>query len=99
MKKPIEHIALKCNYDINDFNDIIKSITRAMDFFQFFLTDLVVDAAVGTRIVQGMAMSFLSKVGNTFYYLRPTSAYTKKFQFTFGNSNATGAVIEKYKIH
>lgn len=61
-KKPTEHIAYQCNYDIEDFNDMIESIARAMEFFKVFLTDLVVDAAVGTRILQGTSMFFLSIV-------------------------------------
>lgn len=58
--KPLLTNLRRCNYNIDDFNDMIDSITRALEFFQLYLTELVVDAAVGTRILQGTSVFLIS---------------------------------------
>lgn len=50
------HRPLKCNFVINDLGDMLMSLSRALEFFEIYLADLVADAAAGTRILQGNAM-------------------------------------------
>jgi len=41
-----------CNYERNDFKRIIESASRVLDFFELHLDELVIDAAIGTRMMQ-----------------------------------------------
>lgn len=102
---PTAKKSLICNYELDVFDDMIDSIIRALEFFQLYVTELVVDAAVGTRILQGTSVLFLlvsinaKKRCQTFLFEnnhRPTSANTTQFQFAFGHSKATGADPDRH---
>lgn len=41
-----------CNYDRVDLKRIIASAIKVLDFFEMYLEDLVIDAAIGTRIME-----------------------------------------------
>lgn len=41
-----------CQYERTDFQNIVQSATAAMDFFDRHLDGLVLDAAIGTRIME-----------------------------------------------
>ncbi|CAG7833739.1 unnamed protein product [Allacma fusca] len=48
----------ECNYDRGDLKRIILSATRAMDFFEHYLSNLVLDAAIGTRLMESQLLLF-----------------------------------------
>ncbi|KAJ6633112.1 UPF0764 protein C16orf89 like [Pseudolycoriella hygida] len=49
----------KCHYNLSDFEDIMEIISRGLKFFELHLTELIVDAVVGTRILQGQLQLLL----------------------------------------
>lgn len=59
-EQPIRPEALKCRHDINDYNRVTESIQRTLEFLQLYLTELTLDATVGTRALQGSLPSFFS---------------------------------------
>lgn len=63
---------LKCDYKIGDFNDMMVSIARVLEFYQLYSKDLVLDAAVGTRILQGILQRFNFEVEGVKFYLSTT---------------------------
>ncbi|KAG4068274.1 hypothetical protein HA402_007794 [Bradysia odoriphaga] len=58
-EQPIKHEAIKCRYNIDDFNSIIESIKRVLEFLQLFVAEMTLDAAVGTRALQGQLQLIL----------------------------------------
>lgn len=43
---------------MRDFDDMIVTITRVLEFYQLYSNDLVLDATVGSRILQGKRFDF-----------------------------------------
>lgn len=48
----------ECNYELHDLKRIIVSAERILDFVEKHLDDLVIDAAIGTRIMECKIKNF-----------------------------------------
>lgn len=66
LSKTSEPDSLKCRYNINDYNSIIGSIKRVLEFLHLYVTEMTLDAAVGTRALQGSLQEFLLKKWETY---------------------------------